>query len=140
MNAVGNPTYNHNISISEPFYNVLEADQNDSQPVYREVVPEQVYMDPNESRNAGGNQDQQEQPIYRELEEESPAYAPIDQPICRELEEETPSSPVYADIANSSVDKMGPQSPRQYQELNYAATPNVYQPLDNDWKSQKYNR
>ena len=133
--GMGNPMYSSKLPISEPFYNDLEPEQEPSQPVYHELVGEQVYMDPNAAQSEKGGQ--QEQPIYRELDETPHGNEAPGSPIYREIDE----APVYAETTESPG-KPGNNATEalQYQELSYASTKNVYQPLSDDWKSKKYNQ
>ena len=129
---VGNPLYNTNIPISHPVNKELESEE---QPVYKELEGgEQVYMSP-------GDVELNEQPVYRELEDAQPQTSPV----YREIDA---GPPVYAQAWDQAKDPKAPNAgtvpdagdPRMYQQLNYAATQNTYQPLSYDWKNQKYDR
>ncbi|XP_065066938.1 uncharacterized protein LOC135692654 isoform X2 [Rhopilema esculentum] len=129
-NDVGNPLYNTNIPISDPVYKELESGE---QPVYKELEGgEQVYMSP-------GDIELNEQPVYRELDDSQPQTSPV----YREIDA---GPPVYAQAwdqdpsAPNAVTAPDAGDPRMYQQLNYAATQNTYQPLSYDWKNQKYDR
>ena len=125
--AMGNPVYSNKLHISESFENGQGANQlNDEQPVYHELVNEQVYADPTSGH--GHEDTPQNEPIYRVVEEEA-----LDSPIYREVEE----PPLYAETTETPSRADG-GAPAQYQELNYSTRKSVYQPLEEDWKSKKF--
>ena len=124
-----NAGYHANLHVSEPFYSDL-APRQESQPVYLDLIREQVYMDPNTTGSVQG-----EQQTCKELEKPVSLDTAASSPIYREVED----PPVYAETDETRNRAVGTE-PQQYQELNYASTKNVYQPLSDDWKSKKYNR
>ena len=139
--AMGNPIYNNKLRISESIENGQGAVQpNDEQPVYQELVDEQVYADP--SSNQGQDNTPQSQPIYREVEDEA-----LGSPIYREVEDEALGSPIYREVeepplyAETTEIPIRPEGsdPTGYQELNYASRKPVYQPLEDEWKSKKFS-
>ena len=129
---VGNPVYDNKLCMPGQLHDKQETDHlKFDQPVYQELVAEQMYADPNSSQGAEG------EPVYRIVDESETGDGSLGNPIYREVDE----PPLYAETIETPIKPeraMG--GPMQYQELNYSTRNNMYQPLVDDWKSEKYQR